>query len=244
MKKKTIDLSVKEGYERWSKTYDKDKNILIAIEERPLLDSIGQARNKTILDAGCGTGRISLKLLNKGAKVFGIDVSPYMIKKAETKVSKYPKYKGKSEFKLASVYKIPYNDCKFDLVVCNLVICHLKNLNKAVSEMSRVLKKSGTLIISDLHPYVLKHSKGTIFVQDKKIFRIKNYFYSLGVLRPIFKKNNLKVIEIIEPKISKKKKGTLIRMAKEYKEDPKRVCEGLIGNPIALIIKLKKEKSL
>ena len=223
MKKQKTRLDIRTGYKIWSKTYDTDWNPLIKLEERSLLNSIGNIRNKTVLDAGCGTGRVVLKILKKGAKVYGIDISNEMLEIAKRKTTKY---KDKREFKLASVYDIPYGKNEFDLVVCNLVTSHLKNLNKALSEMARVLKPRGFLIISDLHPFAMKLGAGTVFFQNKKEYWIRNYYHTLEEVFNVLKKNKLKISEIKEPKITKR-----IVPKEEYQ---------WIGKPGALIIKAGK----
>jgi ubiquinone/menaquinone biosynthesis C-methylase UbiE len=88
MKEKEINLSIINGYNLWSETYDSDENPLIYIEEKQFLKLIGNVKNKEVLDVGCGTGRITLKLLERGAKVCGIDINSKMLQKAKEKNKK------------------------------------------------------------------------------------------------------------------------------------------------------------
>jgi len=238
-KEKVIDLDVKKGYDKWSKTYDTDKNPLIVLEERNLSDSIGNVKNKIVLDVGCGTGRITTKLLRKGAKVFGIDVSPEMLSKAKEKTKKYG---SKCEFRIASAYKIPYERNKFDLVVCNLVLSHLKNLNKAMTEISRVLKVKGFLVISDISPEAIRYGARTNFLQNDREYKIANYYHSLEEIFSTFKKSNLAVLELKEPIITKKICDITISLYKKYgKPIPhKKEYKQWIGHRGAIIIKAFK----
>jgi len=193
---KKVELSVKKGYDLWSDSYDTDENSLIYLEEKEVLKLIGNVKNKRILDVGCGTGRISLKLLKKGAKVFGIDISNKMLQKARDKTKKY---RGRCEFRIVSLYKIPYKKQEFDLVLFNLVLSHIKKLDKAISEISRVLKRNGVLIISDLHPCAMLQGARTGFFYAKRSYIIKNYLYLLEDLFKIFRKSKLEIIDIKEP---------------------------------------------
>lgn len=233
------ELSIREGYKIWSEVYDHHFNPLIELEERPLLESIGNVKNKKVLDVGCGTGRISLKLLRKGARIFSIDIIPQMLNKAKEKAKKYG---GKYEFKLASVYRIPYKNNEFDVVVCSLLISHLKNLRKAIGEMSRVLKPNGHLIISDQHPTLLAFGlTRTKFFKNGKEYRIKNYYHSLEKIFNLLKENNLRVIELKEPKVTKKIVDITIRSIKKIrKKVPEKEYKRWVGKPAAIIIKAKK----
>ncbi len=54
------------------------------------------------LDLGCGTGRLSFILAEKGANVTSVDISAGMIEKASKKLEEMPNIKDKIEFKVSS----------------------------------------------------------------------------------------------------------------------------------------------
>ena len=126
--------------------------------------------------------------MKKGAIVSAIDISEKMLEKV---VSKAERFSDRCEFKLASIYKIPYPKNSFDMVVCNLVTSHLKDLNKAIKEMCRIIKPNGFLIISDLHPYAILGGGRANFCQDGKEYAIKNYYHSFEEYFKALKKNEL-----------------------------------------------------
>jgi len=79
----------------------------------------------------------------------GADVSQAMLDKAE------PKFKGKCPLKIGDATNLPYEDNTFDGVVCNQVVQHIDmdtesrpNLSKAYTEMFRVLKPGGIVVMS------------------------------------------------------------------------------------------------
>lgn len=125
---------------------------------------LGNVRGKRVLDLGCGTGIISLKLRKKGAKVSGIDLSPEMLKIAKT-------YAKNIDFKLGSAERLPYDSENFDIVVSVLVFDYVKNLGKALNEVWRVLKLNGYFIVAVRNPVTtVSHS-----IKSKKIkFALKN----------------------------------------------------------------------
>jgi malonyl-CoA O-methyltransferase len=235
---KQTHLKVKTGYDRWSKTYDTDENPLFDLESPALFLQIADVRGRKILDVGCGTGRITMMLLKMGAKVSGIDISKRMLAKARQKTTRY---KRSCELGVASVYKIPYAKNKFDMVACNLVTSHLKNLGKAVAEMSRVLKTGGTIVISDLHPYIIENGGGTNFFQSGKEYKIKNYYHPLEEFLEVLKRNKLKVVNLKEVDITKKSCDVIRELHRRHgKIFPEESYRKAVGKPGALIIKAQK----
>lgn len=101
-----------------------------------LLESLQGIKLKSILDAGCGEGFTLAKLQqNKIAQhLEGIDISRDAIRLGK---SMYPSI----SFKLGSIYKLPYKDNSFDLVLCCEVLEHLEDPHKALQELIRVSKK-------------------------------------------------------------------------------------------------------
>lgn len=96
---------------------------------------------KNFLEVGCGLGYFSNKAYKLGAKVTGIDIGPRLIK-----INKNKTPKGK--FVVASASKLPFKDKSFDIVLSTEVIEHVDSQFEMVSELTRVLRKDGVLIIT------------------------------------------------------------------------------------------------
>ena len=90
----------------------------------------------TVLDVGCGEGFTLLRLKNEniGQKLSGIDNNEQAIAYAN---KNYPEL----EIKKGDVYKLPYKDNSFDLVLCMEVLEHLDKPLVALEELKRVSKK-------------------------------------------------------------------------------------------------------
>lgn len=97
-------------------------------------------RNLKILDAGCGPG-VMLPHLAKYGNVLGIDLSSDALKFA----------KSRGTVKKEDITNIKVKDGTYDLVICMDVMYHtwVKNVNKALVEFKRVLKKGGLLVIRE-----------------------------------------------------------------------------------------------
>lgn len=102
------------------------------------------AKGRNILDISCGTGYGPVIMCDAGAKkVIGVDNSSEVIDFARCKYER-----SGLEFKVGDVLNIDFPDSYFDAVVSFETIEHVNNQEKALSEIQRVLKPNGLLIIS------------------------------------------------------------------------------------------------
>jgi SAM-dependent methyltransferase len=103
-----------------------------------ILYSVPKNLNQKILDIGCGTGR-NLVLLSQFGNPFGIDIAPEAINFCQKRHLKNV-YLVKND-------RYPFPDKFFDLVTCFDVLEHVKDERTILSEINRVLKVDGHLII-------------------------------------------------------------------------------------------------
>jgi len=106
---------------------------------------VGNVRGKNILDVGCGKGRFSKWLIANGALVTGIELSNNLLKEAQN-------ISG-GTFLEGSATHLNFEDETFDCVICIEVLEHIPDTQKAVSEMCRVLKKGGKILIIDRNKF-------------------------------------------------------------------------------------------
>ncbi|MCG2720065.1 MAG: class I SAM-dependent methyltransferase, partial [Nanoarchaeota archaeon] len=103
--------------------------------EQPTMFKLVQKnlKNKKLLDAACGPGIHLKEYVKRGAKGFGIDLTPNMIKLAK-------EYCKGAKFEVGTIEKLKFKDASFDIVTCSLALDHIKDLNKAIKQINRVLK--------------------------------------------------------------------------------------------------------
>lgn len=107
----------------------------------------GFVRDRLCLDVGCGVGYGSAYLMRKGAKkVIGGDKSGIGIS-YDRNIAKTAPIKA-LEFKILEATSLPFVDNSFDVVVSFEVIEHVKDYERFLSEIHRVLKRGGKLILS------------------------------------------------------------------------------------------------
>ena len=151
----------------------------------PLLDL---QKNNVILDAGCGIGLYSLTLAKRGYKVHGIDADKEKISSA--KKLAYSLNIDTVSFDTSDICQLPIEDETYDRIICSDVIEHIKDDDVAVSELARVLKKRGILVLSV--PSVMSVSKK---MEDR--FGHARQGYTKDQLISLLERNDLKVEQCI-----------------------------------------------
>ncbi len=146
-----VVMPTRAGYDQWAACYDTDGNPLVALEEPQVDRLLGDVKGLTLLDVGCGTGRHASRLAAAGASVHALDFSERMLEEARRK----PGAAGIS-FRVHDLAQpLPFPAATFDRVVCGLVIDHIADLAELFSEMLRVCRPSGCLVVSVMHPAMM-----------------------------------------------------------------------------------------
>ena len=95
-----------------------------------------------VLELGCGTGSMWIEhkdVLARCSEAVISDFSEAMVKKAESNIGALPNVK----YQVIDIQDIPFEDNYFDVVIANYMLYHVPDLDKALSEVSRVLKPAG-----------------------------------------------------------------------------------------------------
>lgn len=185
------------GFDEWAESYDRDvkndKTIFLKYDD--VLDYVVKIskvnKDKLVLDIGTGTGNLTIRCVDLGAKVIGLDPSRKMIEKAKEKF----KDRKNVEFYLIKdpFLKIPFDNNIFDIVLSTYAFHHLSHNKKedGILEMFRVLKRGGILAIGDI---MFKNE-----FEEKKFLNKYNfldpdeYYERIDELKKIFNKLNVKL---------------------------------------------------
>ena len=172
-------------------------------------------KGNVVLEYGCGPGSEAFLLADVSSKVFAIDISDYAIQmaKLQAELEKKP-----IEFSIMDAENLLFNEGSLDLI-CGSGILHHLDLSKAYSEISRVLKGTGTAIFfeplghnpiinwfrkltpklrtADEHPLLISDiDMARKYFHDIEIHYF-NLFSTVGSFFPILTKYLLKLDELI-----------------------------------------------
>ncbi len=143
---------------------------------------VGFKLGQTVIDVGCGLGYLGTlywPYFGKGGKYCGVDVSPKLIAQAKRLSMDWAKG-GKTEFNVGDSYKLPYPDNSADVVMCQTLLMHLADPQKAINEMYRILKPGGAILCKepDNLSVSMQHALTSMpeFTLEEELFRHKISF--------------------------------------------------------------------
>ena len=116
---------------------------------------------KRVLDAGCGPGHYAKWMIEQGAQVVGIDLTPRMLELARAQLGK------DVELHQADLNEpLPFlDDDSFDVVLSALVCDYIRDWRRLFKEYHRVLRPGGAFVFSSQHPMMefVHHPVGSYF---------------------------------------------------------------------------------
>jgi malonyl-CoA O-methyltransferase len=169
-------MSVQAAYDNWSTTYDADQNLTRDLAQIVTKEILMRKRCKSVFEIGCGTGKNTLLLSQIAQTVYAVDFSTAMIEKAKEKVNSV-----NVTFITADITNqwICSNE-SIDLITCNLVLEHIKDLSKIFSEASRVLVPGGYFFICELHPFRQYRGTKANFQRNQEVIEIPAFIHHLS----------------------------------------------------------------
>jgi ubiquinone/menaquinone biosynthesis C-methylase UbiE len=165
----------KEWNERMVMKYDPDAfhhhaNPFVRFTEKKRVKAIFKlmdvSQGDRVIEIGCGAGNI-LEKAPQG-KLFGVDISLFILTKAKQKLNK------KVCLFLADAQILPFKDQVFTRVICSEVLEHLLDPLAAVNEAARILGNQGVVIIS--------------IPNESMINWIKSILIRLGIFKWLFQR--------------------------------------------------------
>jgi malonyl-CoA O-methyltransferase len=130
-----------------------------------------------LIEVGCGTGKNTEFLARIGERLHAIDFSEAMIARAREKCRDL----SSVTFSVADIIRRwPAADHSADLVTCNLVLEHVREMAPVFSEAGRVLAAGGTLFVSELHPFRQYIGGAANFSRHEKTTRIPAFVHHVS----------------------------------------------------------------
>jgi len=129
-----------EQFEQSLSTYDTQRRVEVLVDE--FLNRSGDVADKRALDAGCGLGFFSERLVQYGANVTAVDIGPSLVEQTRARAG--------CDAQVADCLALTdaFGPSTFDVVVSSECIEHTRDPLAAVSQMVAVLKPGGLLALS------------------------------------------------------------------------------------------------
>lgn len=139
----------KNEFDRWSRRYDRDplQYIFFRPAHRMLLETL-RPEERDVLDIGCGTGAFAARLLTArpDARVWGLDLSDGMLGQCRERLKEA---EGRLHLVQGDSQRLPFADNSFDAITCSHSFHHYPRQDLVATEMFRVLRPGGRLLIID-----------------------------------------------------------------------------------------------
>lgn len=133
--------------------YDKGIRILTLGKIDEIYDRLVENIDKgdRVLDIGCGTGLLSIRAINKGASVVGIDINPQMLEIAEKRAEQFDCQAELELLEMGVAEMDIFEDSSFDKVISSLCFSELPEyeLEYTLKQTRRILKEDGLLVLGD-----------------------------------------------------------------------------------------------
>lgn len=174
-----------DKYDKWFTT-GLGKYVLQA-EMELVLELAAPKPGEKALDVGVGTGIFAVELMKRGTEITGIDVSGKMLEIARSK--------GVRNVALGDAVSLDFPDESFDLVVSITALEFIEECDRAISEMVRVCRKGGRVVVGTLGSgslWALKRSRAAR-KDAGSIFRHAR-FYSFGELKRLAEKHGYRTV--------------------------------------------------
>lgn len=139
-----------------------------AFYDRPAVISLlPPVMGKRVLDAGCGPGVYSEWLVDHGAEVVGVDVSPKMVELANRRLN------GRAKIIQADLNEpLAFIEASsFDVIVSALALDYIENWSVPFVEFFRILREQGLLVFSVSHPFdeFFDHHPGGNYFETEQV---------------------------------------------------------------------------
>ncbi len=144
MSRAKIDPVLRE-YARLAPRYDSRWSFYVRSSVENTLARLPLREGERVLDVGCGTGQLLAALHNRPSsmELLGIDPSRAMLRVARSRLGDALPLVG------ARAENLPFRDATFDWVVSTSVFHYIREPRAALGEFHRLLKPTGSLVITD-----------------------------------------------------------------------------------------------
>lgn len=139
-------MDIHESWVRQFRTSENDRFYNLAFDD--IARAFGPPDESQAVDGGCGSATKSLHLAKRGYRVLGLDFSAAILEEARSAAAAAG-LADRMEFRQADLTALQLPTASSTKVLCWGVLMHVPDVVKAVSELSRIVKPGGVVVISE-----------------------------------------------------------------------------------------------
>lgn len=170
-------MSSRAYFERVAGQWDEMRDSFFSEKVRETAYRVAKIQSgKQAADIGAGTGFVTEGLIGRDHKVIAVDNSEAMLNQLRKKFQGVPCRQGEAE-------NLPVADETVHYAFANMYLHHVNDPQSAIKEMTRILKKGGRLVITDLDEHTFEflkkehHDRWMGFKRED----IENWFKAAGL---------------------------------------------------------------
>ena len=140
---------------RYADTMDRELRMFWGLRYKDFISQLVEIvpirSSDVVLDVATGTARIPMTMVNQaedGSVSVGLDITPAMLKYGLASI-KANGLSSRIKLVCASAMDMPFSEGLFDMVICGFAMHHM-DVPRVLSEITRVLKESGQLVLADV----------------------------------------------------------------------------------------------
>ena len=188
-------LAPLEAYRLLAQHYDASPNPLLALEQRTMTSLFPPLRGTRVVDVAAGTGRWASYCQSQGAFTLAADFCLEMLTSAPRPVV------------LADANRLPLPDGFADVAICAFALGYAP---ACLSELARITRKCGAILVSDVHPAAIRRGWTRTFRHGLEAISVAHYLYQLEHLFA----EDLRLDCILEPRFGEPEREVFAKAGK------------------------------
>jgi ubiquinone/menaquinone biosynthesis C-methylase UbiE len=166
---------VRESFTTQAKAFASNPWVYDEERIKRLVSAARLTGTERVLDIATGPGYIAEAFAKRAREVVGMDLTEAMLAIARERTTEHGV--GNISFRMGDAQNLPFEENQFDVVVCRLALHHVQQPFQVLSEMSRVCRRDGTVLVEDI--YASEHPARAAYQDRWEILRDASHVRAL-----------------------------------------------------------------